>query len=559
MSELLGKSMKQWKLSLTSNGNELGDVKVNRGIFQGDSLSPLLFVVCMIPISLVLRKVKAVYEWGRKEFSVNHLLYMDDIKLYGKSEEQIASLVRTVHIVSTDIGMEFGYRKCGLLILKRGKIVRNQGIELPNGQTMKEVEQEGYKYLGIVELDKMKENEMKEKTIKEYKRRLRLILKSKLNGKNKITAVNTWAVAIFRYGAGIIDWKESELNSIDRKTRKTLTMYGAMHPKSDVGRLYITRKEGGRGLCSIEYSVRGEENSLGYYVANSEETLMRGVRVAGTIRTEGTVNSDEFKKQRAEELKEKFLEKKMQGQFNKEISDSIDKEKSMYWLSRGDLKVETEALLCAAQEQALRTNYIKHNIHKSIDSPLCRMCGKCGESVQHIASGCEKLTQKEYKRRYDNVAKKIHWDLCKRHEIEHQDKWYDHIPDSVVENDSVKLLWDINIQCDNVIEARRPDIVVIDKKEKVCINVDIAVPADRRVEEKEQEKVEKYQDLKREIGRMWGIRKVQVVPVVIGVLWSVPKGFDKWIENLDIPCNIVDMQKTALLGTARIPRKVLEM
>ena len=216
--ELLEKSMKQWKLSLTSNGNELGDVKVNRGIFQGDSLSPLLFVLCMIPMSLVLRTVKAGYELGKKEFSLNHLLFMDDLKLYGKSEEQIDSLVRTVHKLSTDIGMEFGIRKCGIIILKRGKIVR---------------------------LDKMKENEMKEKTIKEYKRRLRLILKSKLNGKNKITAINTWAVAIFRYGAEIIDWKESELKSIDGKTRRMLTMYGAMHRKGDVDRLYIKeRKEG---------------------------------------------------------------------------------------------------------------------------------------------------------------------------------------------------------------------------------------------------------------------------------------------------------------------------
>ena len=149
--------------------------------------------------------------------------------------------------------------------------------------------------------------------------------------------------------------------------------------------------------------------------------------------------------------------------------------------------------------------------------------------------------------------------MCKRHEIEHQEKCYDHIPDIVVENDSIKLLWDINIQCDNVKEARRPDIVVIDKKEKVCIIVDIAVPADRRVEEKEQEKVEKYQDLRRETGRMWGIRKVQVVPVVIVALGSVPKGFDKWFEKLEILWNIVDMQKTALLGTERILRKVLEM
>ena len=243
--ELLLKSMKQWKLSLTSNGNELGDVKVNRGIFQGDSLSQLLFVLCMIPMSLVLRKVKAGYEWGKKEFNLNHLLLMDDLKLYGKSEKQIDSLARTVHILRTDMGMEFGIRKCSLLILKRGKIVRHQGIELPNGETMKEVEQKGYTYLGIIELDKIKESEMKEKTIKEYKRRLRLILKSKLNGKNKITAINTWAVAIFRYGAGVIDWKESELKSVDRKTRTTLTMYRAMHPKGDVERLYIKRNEGG--------------------------------------------------------------------------------------------------------------------------------------------------------------------------------------------------------------------------------------------------------------------------------------------------------------------------
>ena len=132
---------------------------------------------------------------------------MDDLKLYSKSEEQIDSLIQTTYIFSTDIRMEFGIRKCGVLVLKRGRIVRCDGIELPNDE-IKEVGQEGYTYLGIVELDKVKENEMKEKTMKEYKRRLRLILKSKLNGRNKITAINTWAVAIFRYGAGIISWRK---------------------------------------------------------------------------------------------------------------------------------------------------------------------------------------------------------------------------------------------------------------------------------------------------------------------------------------------------------------
>ena len=120
-------------------------------------------------------------------------------------------------------------------------------------------------------------------------------------------------------------------------------------------------------------------------------------------------------------------------------------------------------------------------------------------------------------------------------------------------------MWDINIQCDNLIEARRPDLIVIDKKEQKGIIIDIAVPADARVEEKEKEKVEKYQYLKREIRRLWKLRNVEIVPVVIGDLGSVSAEFDRWMGKLGITCNVGVMQKAALLGTARIMRKVLEM
>ena len=88
--------------------------------------------------------------------------------------------------------------------MKREKVVRCERINLLNSEVMNEVEKEGYTYLGIAELDKIKENEMKEKTIKEYKRRFRLVLKSKINRKNKLTAINAWAMAVFRYGAGIL-------------------------------------------------------------------------------------------------------------------------------------------------------------------------------------------------------------------------------------------------------------------------------------------------------------------------------------------------------------------
>ena len=187
------------------------------------------------------------------------------------------------------------------------------------------------------------------------------------------------------------------------------------------------------------------------------------------------------------------------------------------------------------------------------------MWKKC-ESVQHLVCGCEILAQMEYKRQNDNVAKKVHRDFCKKNGLEHTEKWYEHTREGVIENEEVKVLWDINVQCDNVIEARRPNIIVIDKKKAKGDNHRHCCTRWCKVGGKEREKVEKYQDLKRKIGRLWELKMIEVVPVVIWTLGSVTKGFDRWIEKLGIPLHVDRvMQKTALLATVRIFRKVLDM
>ena len=145
--------------------------------------------------------------------------------MYGKTEEQIESLVNTVQLVSDDIGMEFGVAKCGMLVLKRGKVVKSEGIILPSGDVVKEIEEEGYWYLGILEKDEILSQTMKEKITGEYYRRLRLILKSNLNGKNKVMGINMWVVAVIQYGGGIVDWRQEKLKKMDRRTRKIMTMY----------------------------------------------------------------------------------------------------------------------------------------------------------------------------------------------------------------------------------------------------------------------------------------------------------------------------------------------
>ena len=106
---------------------------------------------------------------------------------------------------------------------------------------------------------------MKDTFRTENLRRFKLVMKSQLSGKNKIKAANTWAVSLMRYGARTIKWYKEELQEIDRKSRKIMTMNQELHPRSDVARIYVPRKKGGRGLISVESCVRRVENDLSWY------------------------------------------------------------------------------------------------------------------------------------------------------------------------------------------------------------------------------------------------------------------------------------------------------
>ena len=186
---------------------------------------------------------------------------------------------------------------------------------------------------------------------------------------------------------------------------------------------------------------------------------------------------------------------------------------------------ETESLIVAAQNQSIRANLVKAKIDKSQGDSLRRMTRKVDESIDHIVSGCSKLAQKEYKRRHDNLSKIVHWKLTKSIiYFEAGDKWCEHEPESVLENEDYKILWDFSIQTDHIIKARRPDLVVVDKKERSCKIIDFAVPGDSRIEEKEKDKIEKFQELGRELQKIWNV-KVKTIPLAVGSLGAIPKQF----------------------------------
>ena len=182
-----------------------------------------MFVLAYIPLSLILRKVKAAYEFSESKQKINHLLFMNDLKLYSRSEKGFDSLVQTIRVFSEDIGMEFGIEKCAMLVMEKREIVKSVGIELPDGKVIMSL-QEG-ESLGILEAGEFLEQKMKLNVSTEYIRRLRKVLNSKLNGENLVPGIKTWVEPLLRYSAAFLSWRKRELQAIDRKTRKLFTIY----------------------------------------------------------------------------------------------------------------------------------------------------------------------------------------------------------------------------------------------------------------------------------------------------------------------------------------------
>ena len=139
-------------------------------------------------------------------------------------------------------------------------------------------ENETYKYLGILEADTIKQVEMKDKIQKEYLRRTKKLLQTKLCSRKLIKGIHTWAVPLVRYSRPFLKWIRDELKQMDQRTRKLMTMHKALHPRDDVDRQYVSRKEGGRGFLSFENSVDASIQRLEDIIQKHDERFFTAIR-----------------------------------------------------------------------------------------------------------------------------------------------------------------------------------------------------------------------------------------------------------------------------------------
>jgi len=556
--ELLNNVMQCWKIQLFCSNSYYGDVRIQRGIYQGDSLSPLLFVMALMPLSTILNSTNKGFVVDKDRLVLNHLLYLDDLKLFARSRSELESLVKTVKLFSDAIHMRFGIEKCATASISRGKLVVSDDLAVTEDTVIPAMNApDSYKYLGVFELDQLKERLMKDIIIAKYRRRVRKLLKSALNGQNIIAAINMWAMPLMRYSGGVVKWSQVELKQLDISTRKLLALHKCFNFNDDIDRLYVPRFKGGRGLLSVEDTVQHEQLSMQKYLACSTEPLLQLVYQCS--QSPAPLESpSKFKTRRKQEHFEAWKAKPLHGQFVREIDGVVDLSQQWKWLMGSNLNKECEGLIMAAQNQAISTNCIKANIFHLPVTAMCRLCGQHVESVDHILSSCSVIAQTHYKWRHDSVARLVHYELAKLGGLQVVDSWWLHNPSPVMESSSMKLLWDFTIQTDRHLSHNRPDIVYISNRHKTAFLIDVAIPGDSRLAHKVNEKRDKYTDLKIEVQRMWNMRAV-VMPLVIGTLGSVSVCLAENLHTLNIFYRtlIPKLQKSVLLSSCHILRRFL--
>ena len=226
----------------------------------------------------------------------------------------LSTLIHTVRIYSQDKAMEFGIEKCALLVMKSGKWHLTDGMELPNQEKIRTLgEKETYKYLGILEAETIKQVEMKEKIKKEYLRRTRKLLETKLCSRHLIKGINTWAVPLVRYSGAFLKWTREELKQMVQRTRKLMTMHKASNPRDELDRLYVSRKEGGRRLASIEDSIDASIQQLEGYIEKHEGGQITAIR---------NENDNTIDNSMTIAWKEKWKEKQLYGRFKRLINST---------------------------------------------------------------------------------------------------------------------------------------------------------------------------------------------------------------------------------------------
>ncbi|KAI5747836.1 hypothetical protein M8J77_018995 [Diaphorina citri] len=184
---------------------------------------------------------------------VTHAFYLDDLKLYAHSSDQLQSMMEIVVNFSSSICMSLGLNKCNILNVKQGKIIESPSMHLLSENINIDAlsTDDYYRYLGMKQQLHISDTSLKKSYADSFYTRLNKVMKTELNSKNKIKAINTWAIPLLTYTFGILKWSNTDLETMNIKIRTIFTSFRIHHCHSALERIYLPISEGGRGLLNL--------------------------------------------------------------------------------------------------------------------------------------------------------------------------------------------------------------------------------------------------------------------------------------------------------------------
>lgn len=581
VAQFISRSMKYWRTSfcVTGSSNITPPIRVRNGIYQGDSLSPELFVLAIAPISYALNKhgpalSTSVGRATGMAVSLNHQCYIDDIKLYGRSEHDVKGMVRIVEVTAHGIGMSLNRDKCAILSHVPGEAVMVRSLS--NVVVNPGSERESYTYLGITQ-QLLQVQAGVDDVADEILGKARIVFSSQLNWNLMVTAVQTLVLARLRYlfTVGSRSWRKLSMmmhfaNDIDIALRKLMVECKVRYKAAAVSRLYLSRSYGGLGMPSaVTVAQESVVEACAYVLLHPQmravcnfhtvigrsgkrniisdcNAVLKEFNVSlefgnGVVTvTDADASKAQYQDHAALARSLKLLMKVRRNQNYMESwkcmplagklfsISGIDPKASFYWLEKGATSPIVVRNIIAAQENCLLTRACPGS---SSSDKTCRKCGEGVETVDHVLSHCATWLPTLYVARHDKVARCVYFKLCKQYglPIVH---YTNQVP-ACVSNDNAEVIWDAIIPTAGRIHHNRPDIVVYDKQKRLVMIFEFAVASVSGLVKQRLLKINRYTvnsgnmpeettlpyppgpNLKEELRRQYNC-EVRFIPVIVG-------------------------------------------
>lgn len=519
---------------------------VKSGVLQGDSFSPFLFCIAMAPLSHAINELGLGYAssaGGRKDdakFHLSHLFYMDDLKVYSTSAENLERILQKVEQMSRAISMLVNAAKCARASHVPSRLGSDRNVTEPASEDDMEGEilnikslqvGEVYKYLGIEQrlgiAPAQAWKRVKSKFMGAVERiwSLDLTFGQKVRSYNSLIAMMTYVTRNSFKGGGTYRSTLKMGDELDTLVRNLLVKLDARYKANAVARLYLPANLGGWGLTSVRDALSestiyawayvctrpdlSKQLSLFQALANrSKRCVISDAKfileetgcVARVDSSRSRVLFDENEYSTPKELARAVVTavREMRSSARhgswkglvaagRVLHSHCSKELSFVWLQAGKLNATAVRNVLAAQEGCLWTRASPSN--RETDS-TCRKCGSGWETAEHVLTSCSRWLPNLYVSRHDSVVRCIHFWYCRKAGL--TPPHYTQSVPSLMSNERFRLCSNMPIQTRSIIRHNKPDIVFYDCVAKVVHVVKIAVSWHTRLEQQKELKHSRY-------------------------------------------------------------------